>query len=92
MEHEFLDGIAYKLFVDETTYESWLNLLEGLVAAKEREFERWRRWRGGVGGGVAGGMGGGAAAGMAAPFGVPFGVPYLVVPGSVVRSISSSHC
>lgn len=29
MEREFLIGIDYCLFVDETTYNSWLSLLKG---------------------------------------------------------------
>lgn len=42
MEREFLIGVGYCLFVDETTYNSWLSLLKGLVLAKEREHLRWR--------------------------------------------------
>ncbi|OSX68028.1 hypothetical protein POSPLADRAFT_1064398 [Postia placenta MAD-698-R-SB12] len=46
MEKEFLLGIDFGLYVDESTYESWLNLLQGLVMAKERELQNWRRsWR-----------------------------------------------
>ncbi|PCH33180.1 hypothetical protein WOLCODRAFT_62655 [Wolfiporia cocos MD-104 SS10] len=43
MEKEFLLGIDFGLYVDEATYNSWLNLLQGLVMAKEREQQRWRR-------------------------------------------------
>lgn len=42
MEREFLQGVDFRLFVDETTYESWLNLLKGLVMTKERESHDWR--------------------------------------------------
>ena len=43
MEREFLLGIDFGLYVDKTTYVSWLNLLQGLVMAKERDSRRWRR-------------------------------------------------
>ncbi|KAH7906956.1 cyclin-domain-containing protein [Hygrophoropsis aurantiaca] len=42
MEREFLVGIDFGLYVDSSTYESWLNLLKGLVMAKERESRQWR--------------------------------------------------
>ncbi|CCL98932.1 uncharacterized protein FIBRA_00939 [Fibroporia radiculosa] len=46
MEKEFLLGIDFGLYVDKSTYDSWLNLLQGLVMAKERELQQWRRsWR-----------------------------------------------
>lgn len=46
MEKEFLLGIDFGLYVDKATYDSWLNLLKGLVMAKERECRQWRRsWR-----------------------------------------------
>lgn len=45
MEREFLLGIDFDLYVDKTTYESWLNLLTGLVMAKERDSKQWRRSR-----------------------------------------------
>ncbi|KAI0932798.1 hypothetical protein AcW1_000181 [Taiwanofungus camphoratus] len=46
MEKEFLLGIDFGLYVDKTTYDSWLNLLKGLVMAKERDSRHWRRsWR-----------------------------------------------
>ncbi|KAH9836644.1 cyclin-domain-containing protein [Rhodofomes roseus] len=45
MEKEFLLGIDFGLYVDKSTYESWLNLLQGLVMAKERELQHWRRSR-----------------------------------------------
>ncbi|KAH6880608.1 hypothetical protein BKA70DRAFT_187966 [Coprinopsis sp. MPI-PUGE-AT-0042] len=37
MEREFLMGVDFNLYVDKPTYESWLNLLKGLVIAKERD-------------------------------------------------------
>lgn len=43
MEREFLIGISYQLFVDEDTYNSWLNLLKGLVAAKDKEYRAWQQ-------------------------------------------------
>jgi hypothetical protein len=43
MEREILLGIDFSLYVDKTTYESWLNLLKGLVMAKEKDSVRWRR-------------------------------------------------
>ncbi|OBZ78678.1 Cyclin-U4-3 [Grifola frondosa] len=45
MEREFLLGIDFDLYVDKTTYESWLNLLKGLVMSKERDSKHWRRSR-----------------------------------------------
>ncbi|KAL5495789.1 hypothetical protein ACEPAI_1253 [Sanghuangporus weigelae] len=45
MEREFLLGVNFQLFVDAQTYDSWLNLLKGLVLTKEREFNRWRERR-----------------------------------------------
>ncbi|KAI0358891.1 hypothetical protein OH77DRAFT_1420377 [Trametes cingulata] len=45
MEREFLLGIDFGLYVDKTTYESWLNLLKGLVMAKERDAKHWQRSR-----------------------------------------------
>ena len=41
MEREFLQGVDFRLYVDKSTYDSWLNLLRGLVLAKEREHQRW---------------------------------------------------
>jgi len=46
MEREFLIGIEFGLYVDKSTYESWLNLLKGLVWAKDMDSRRWRRTRG----------------------------------------------
>jgi len=40
-----LAGIDFGLYVDKQTYESWLNLLKGLVMAKERDSRYWRRSR-----------------------------------------------
>lgn len=41
MELEFLQGVSFNLYVDKSTYASWLNLLKGLVLAKERDARRW---------------------------------------------------
>ncbi|TFK48047.1 hypothetical protein OE88DRAFT_1665098 [Heliocybe sulcata] len=46
MEREFLMGVDFDLYVDKSTYESWLNLLKGLVMAKEKDSRRWHRGRG----------------------------------------------
>lgn len=43
MEREFLLGIDFGLYVDKATYLSWLNLLKGLVLAKEKDSRHWRR-------------------------------------------------
>lgn len=43
MEREFLLGIDFGLYVDKKTYVNWLNLLSGLVMAKERDSRNWRR-------------------------------------------------
>ncbi|THH31557.1 hypothetical protein EUX98_g2615 [Antrodiella citrinella] len=43
MEREFLLGIDFDLYVDKTTYDSWLNLLKGLVMAKEKDSRQWRQ-------------------------------------------------
>ncbi len=45
MEKEFLTGVDYNLYVDKATYEAWLNLLKGLVMAKERDLSRARERR-----------------------------------------------
>ncbi|EMD41468.1 hypothetical protein CERSUDRAFT_110040 [Gelatoporia subvermispora B] len=45
MEREFLLGIEFGLYVDKSTYDSWLNLLKGLIMAKERESQHYRRSR-----------------------------------------------
>ncbi|CAL1696819.1 unnamed protein product [Somion occarium] len=45
MEREFLMGIDFSLYVDEATYDSWLNLLKGLVMAKEKDSRQWQRSR-----------------------------------------------
>ena len=45
MEREFLLGIDFDLYVDKTTYDSWLNLLKGLVMAKEKDSRQWRQSR-----------------------------------------------
>jgi hypothetical protein len=38
-------GIDFNLYVSKKTYDSWMNLLRGLVHAKERECRRWRHSR-----------------------------------------------
>lgn len=45
MEREFLLGVDFDLYVSKPTYESWLNLLKGLVWAKERDSRRLVRKR-----------------------------------------------
>ncbi|KAL4254902.1 hypothetical protein ABKN59_004321 [Abortiporus biennis] len=45
MEREFLMGIDFDLYVDYPTYESWLNLLKGLVMAKEKDSRHYYRSR-----------------------------------------------
>lgn len=45
MEREFLVGVDFRLYVDKATYETWLNLLTGLIIAKERECLRWQSRR-----------------------------------------------
>ena len=48
MEREFLMGIDFDLYVNKPTYESWLNLLTGLVMAKEKDCKHWQRSRSSV--------------------------------------------
>ena len=48
MEREFLMGIDFDLYVNKPTYESWLNLLTGLVMAKEKDSKHWQRSRSSV--------------------------------------------
>ena len=43
MEREFLLGINFNLYVDQYTYESWRDLLKGLVMAKERDRRLWHK-------------------------------------------------
>jgi hypothetical protein len=43
MEREILLGIDFSLYVNKTTYESWLNLLKGLVMAKEKDGNVWKK-------------------------------------------------
>jgi len=38
-------GVDFNLYVDKPTYESWLNLLKGLVLAKERDSLHFRKSR-----------------------------------------------
>ncbi|KAG6909085.1 hypothetical protein DXG01_002066 [Tephrocybe rancida] len=45
MEREFLMGVDFNLYVDKATYESWLNLLKGLVMAKERDSRHFKKAR-----------------------------------------------
>lgn len=42
MEREFLRGVDFRLYVNTDTYRAWVNLLKGLVAAKERDEQQWR--------------------------------------------------
>lgn len=46
MEREFLLGVDFNLYVDKSTFASCLNLLKGLVMAKERDGRHWRKSRG----------------------------------------------
>ncbi|KAG8711747.1 hypothetical protein FRC09_020443, partial [Ceratobasidium sp. 395] len=43
MEKEFLNGLNHNLYVDQPTYESWVRMLTGLIDAKEREADAYRR-------------------------------------------------
>ena len=45
MEREFLVGVDFNLYVDKSTYESWLNLLKGLIMAKERDSRHFKKSR-----------------------------------------------
>lgn len=45
MEREFLMGVDFSLYISGKKYESWLNLLKGLVLAKESESQKWRKSR-----------------------------------------------
>ncbi|KAG6334329.1 hypothetical protein ID866_4764 [Astraeus odoratus] len=42
MEREFLVGVDFSLHISGKHYASWLNLLKGLVLAKETENRKWR--------------------------------------------------
>ncbi|KIM52134.1 hypothetical protein SCLCIDRAFT_1223999 [Scleroderma citrinum Foug A] len=42
MEREFLTGVDFSLHISGKQYASWLNLLKGLVLAKESESRKWR--------------------------------------------------
>ncbi|KAF5376866.1 hypothetical protein D9615_007265 [Tricholomella constricta] len=46
MEREFLMAVDFNLYVDKATYESWMNLLKGLVNAKDRDSRHFRKSRG----------------------------------------------
>ncbi|TRM62792.1 cyclin-domain-containing protein [Schizophyllum amplum] len=46
MEREFLDGVDYNLYVDQPAFESWVQLLRGLVAAKQTAVRQYRKGRG----------------------------------------------
>lgn len=37
MDHEILLGTDFSLYVGQITYESWLNLLRGLIVVKEKD-------------------------------------------------------
>ncbi|KAG8905558.1 hypothetical protein FRB99_008663 [Tulasnella sp. 403] len=39
MEREFLLGVDFNLFVDQKAYEGWLLMLNGLMIAKEKDFD-----------------------------------------------------
>ncbi|KAF8525121.1 cyclin-domain-containing protein [Hysterangium stoloniferum] len=41
MEREFLRGVDFRLYINTDTYKAWVNLLKGLVAAKERDEQQW---------------------------------------------------
>lgn len=43
MEREILLGIDFSLYVNKSTYDSWLNLLKGLVMAKEKDGSVWKK-------------------------------------------------
>ncbi|KAG9095362.1 hypothetical protein FS749_010586 [Ceratobasidium sp. UAMH 11750] len=43
MEKEFLNGLGHNLYVDTSTYDSWVRMLDGLIDAKHREAEAYRR-------------------------------------------------
>ncbi|KAI1789165.1 cyclin-domain-containing protein [Ganoderma leucocontextum] len=45
MEREFLLGLDFDLYVNKSTYESWLKFLTGLVMNKEKDSKRWQRAR-----------------------------------------------
>ncbi|VDB86537.1 unnamed protein product [Peniophora sp. CBMAI 1063] len=45
MEREILAGIDYELYVDQQTYDNWVNLLKGLVLSKEKDSRFFRRSR-----------------------------------------------
>ncbi|TFY78976.1 hypothetical protein EWM64_g5034 [Hericium alpestre] len=45
MEREFLAGVDFDLYVDKPTYDAWVNLLKGLVMAKEKDGRYWRNSR-----------------------------------------------
>jgi len=42
MEREFLLGISFGLYANKSEYDTWMNLLKGLVMAKEKEHQAWR--------------------------------------------------
>ncbi|KAG6865822.1 hypothetical protein C0991_011441 [Blastosporella zonata] len=48
MEREFLMGVDFNLYITKATYESWLNLLKGLVMAKERDSRYFKKARSAV--------------------------------------------
>ena len=45
MEREFLLGLDFDLYVNKSTYDSWLKFLTGLVMNKEKDSKRWQRVR-----------------------------------------------
>ena len=42
MAHEFLVGVDFRCYVNTETYKAWVNLLKGLVSAKERDAQQWQ--------------------------------------------------
>ncbi|KAL1740195.1 hypothetical protein HDZ31DRAFT_2633, partial [Schizophyllum fasciatum] len=45
MEREFLEGVDYNLYVDQREFESWVQLLRGLVSAKQSALRQFRKGR-----------------------------------------------
>ena len=38
---EFLIGINFRCYVNTETYKAWVNLLKGLISAKEHDVQQW---------------------------------------------------
>ncbi|KAL1709304.1 cyclin-domain-containing protein [Schizophyllum commune] len=45
MEREFLEGVDYNLYVHQRDFESWVQLLRGLVSAKQVALRQFRKGR-----------------------------------------------